>query len=73
MTKGTIGLNAGAIWNIIADDQNAISFDSLKEKTDLSDADLWTAIGWLARENKITIRTDQGKKPHFTSGTNFYY
>ncbi len=73
MTKGTIGLNAGTIWNIIADDQQVISFDALKEMTELSDADLWTAIGWLARENKIIIRTDKGKIPHFTPGTNFYY
>ncbi len=73
MTKGTIGLNAGAILNIIADDRNAIGFDALQEKTALSDADLWTAIGWLARENKIIIRSDQEKKPQFTPGANFYF
>lgn len=29
------------------------TFQELKEQIELSDAELWTAIGWLARENQI--------------------
>ena len=54
MTKGSIGLNAGAIWNL------------------LTDADLWSAIGWLARENKIEI-DNTSSHPIFCPGTNFYF
>lgn len=51
MTKGSIGLNAGAIWNLLSDGQHW-SFEALRAKSALTDADIWSAIGWLARENK---------------------
>lgn len=74
MTKGTIGMNAGTIWNIMADkEESPMSFDALKAKTALSDADLWSAIGWLARENKIEINTREGQLLCFHAGRNFYY
>ena len=47
MTKGSIGLNAGAIWNLLSDGQHW-SFEALRAKSALTDADLWSAIGWLA-------------------------
>lgn len=71
MTKGTIGLNAGTIWNLLSDGQHW-SFEALKNKTSLSDADLWSAIGWLARENKIEIDSSS-RKPIFCPGTNFFF
>lgn len=71
MTKGTIGLNAGAIWNLLADGK-PWSYEELKQDSSLSDADLWSAIGWLARENRIEI--DQtSTKMFICPGTNFYY
>lgn len=71
MTKGTIGLNAGTIWNLLSDEQ-PLSFESLKAKSALSEADLWSAIGWLARENKIEI-TNSDNCPTFGPGPNYYY
>ena len=62
MTKGSIGLNAGAIWNLLSDGQH----------WSLTDADLWSAIGWLARENKIEI-DNTSSHPIFCPGTNFYF
>ena len=44
MTKGSIGLNAGAIWNLLSDGQHW-SFEALRAKSALTDADLWSAIG----------------------------
>ncbi|MDL2266072.1 winged helix-turn-helix domain-containing protein [Parabacteroides sp. OttesenSCG-928-G07] len=73
MTKGTIGMNAGAIWNLMADGNTKMSFEALKVETALSDADLWSAIGWLARENKIEILDNDGSCLEFCPGTNFYY
>lgn len=71
MTKGTIGLNAGAIWNLLSDGQQW-SFEALKKKSLLSDSDLWSAIGWLARENKIEIY-DSSSNIVFCPGTNFFF
>lgn len=71
MTKGAIGLNAGAIWNIISDGERW-SFEALKKESLLSDADLWLAIGWLARENKIEI-DNTCSRILFCPGTNFYF
>ena len=69
MTKGSIGLNAGAIWNLLSDGQHW-SFEALRAKSALTDADLWSAIGWLARENKID---NTSSHPIFCPGTNFYF
>lgn len=71
MTKGTIGFNAGVIWNLLSDGQHW-SFEALKKKSSLSDVDLWSAIGWLARENKIEIDSSS-RKPIFCPGTNFFF
>ena len=54
MTKGSIGLNAGAIWNLLSDGQHW-SFEALRAKSALTDADLWSAIGWLAREIRLKL------------------
>ena len=54
MTKGTIGLNAGTIRNLLLDG-GCWSLEELKKATSLCEADLWSAIGWLARENMIQI------------------
>ena len=71
MTKGSIGLNAGAIWNLLSDGQHW-SFEALRAKSALTDADLWSAIGWLARENKIEI-DNTSSHPIFCPGTNFIF
>lgn len=70
MTKGTIGLNAGKIWNLMGDFPY-LTWDIIQKSTDLPDADIWSAIGWLARENKIEIDTSKST-PVFYQGTNFY-
>ena len=47
-----IGENAGRIWDAL-DKEGCLDRDVLLEKTRLSDDDLFTGVGWLARENKI--------------------
>lgn len=53
MDKYSIGKNAGIIWNLLSRDNKRWEYDELKKATGLSDRDLNTAIGWLAREDKI--------------------
>lgn len=72
MTKGKIGLNAGAIWNLLADGES-FTFETLKKRLALCDADLWSAIGWLARENKIELSDDTKHNLVISPGTNYYY
>lgn len=52
----TIGENAGLIWRIL-DEQHEMSLEQLQTRSELSEAALWAAIGWLAREGKIYCRT----------------
>ena len=52
MYKNVIGTNAGIVWRAMTSDRSW-TYEELKEETGLSDKELWTAIGWLARENQI--------------------
>ena len=54
MDKKFIGLNAGIIWRIISD-QRKWKYSELKRKSGLPDKEMYAAIGWLAREDKIEI------------------
>ncbi len=54
MNKETIGVNAGIIWNLLNNNE-AWNFSKLQKKSGLSEKEIYAAIGWLARENKIEI------------------
>ncbi|MDR0422094.1 MAG: winged helix-turn-helix domain-containing protein [Proteiniphilum sp.] len=54
MNKKIIGTNAGVIWDLL-NDYRKWDIPKLCEASGLSEKDLHTAIGWLARENKIEI------------------
>ena len=58
MDKYTIGNNAGILWNLMNRAGSPQNFEDLRQKTHLSDAELYAAIGWLARENKIEIEVE---------------
>ncbi len=49
-----IGNNAGLVWNTLSA-SNGQTGKSLKKATKLKDKDLYAALGWLAREGKISI------------------
>lgn len=57
MSVAEIGQNAGIIWNQL-NSKGALSYTALKFSTRLTDAELYAAIGWLARENKIKASGD---------------
>jgi hypothetical protein len=52
--KEKIGTNAGAVWSIL-EEQGPKSVKELKKLTKLVDKDIYAAIGWLAREEKLTF------------------
>lgn len=57
MNIETIGLNAGAVWNAL-NAAEAMGVKQLKKVTKLKDKELYAALGWLAREDKVNINVD---------------
>lgn len=49
-----IGTNAGKIWTIL-DEAGILNVKDLKKSAKLTDKDLYAALGWLAREGKVTL------------------
>ena len=54
MITSKIGENAGLIWNALQG--GALTTKALKKATKLKEADLNMALGWLAREGKVTFK-----------------
>lgn len=56
MNVDTIGVNAGKVWQVL-NDAVVMGTKQLKKATKLkTDKELFAAIGWLAREGKITLQ-----------------
>ena len=49
-----IGSNAGLIWAALENGEMEVK--SLKKATKLTEKDLSLALGWLAREGKVSFR-----------------
>lgn len=54
----TIGINAGKVWSIL-DETGRQTVKELKDTTKLTYNNLYAAIGWLAREGKIVLETEE--------------
>lgn len=59
MNKFKIGENAGIIWRKLENRGN-LTFEELQTETGLDQADVLLAIGWLAREDKISFNMESG-------------
>jgi hypothetical protein len=59
MYKAQIGENAGVIWRKL-ESKGKLNLEELQEETGLDLVEMLTALGWLARENKISISKDKG-------------
>jgi len=57
MNTESIGYNAGSVWTAL-NGAETLGVKQLKRITKLKDRELYAAIGWLAREDKIAIATD---------------
>jgi hypothetical protein len=58
MWKSKIGENAGTIWKAL-NELGKLNISALKKKTKLDDKHLFFALGWLAKENKISFLEDK--------------
>ena len=50
--KEKIGTDAGQIWKVL-DEEGVKGIKELKKITKLSEKEVYAAIGWLAREEKL--------------------
>ena len=57
MNTETIGTNAGSVW-VALNTADALGVKQLKKITKLKDKEVYAALGWLARENKINTEPD---------------
>lgn len=49
-----IGINAGKVWSQL-DEAGRQNAKDVKKVTKLTDKDLYAALGWLAREEKVVL------------------
>lgn len=54
-----VGLNAGAVWRTL-NQIGFISIGELSRKLDLGFQEVSLAVGWLAREDKVLFRRQNG-------------
>ena len=59
MYREEIGLNAGLVWNAL-NESEGLTLKGLKKVTKLKDKQLYAALGWLSREDKVTIEEVEG-------------
>lgn len=55
MNVKTIGLWAGAVWKALDEKEGSLGMKALKKATKLKEKELYAALGWLAREGKVSI------------------
>ncbi|MGI6047729.1 MAG: winged helix-turn-helix domain-containing protein [Petrimonas sp.] len=72
MDKKAIGTNAGIIWNLLNNNEKW-DVPQLTEKSGLSEIEVYTAIGWLARENKIEIEERPNNKHYYYLIVDYYF
>lgn len=54
-----IGTNAGLVWKVLSEG-GKMNVKQLKKATKLIDKDLYAALGWLAKENKLAFEELDG-------------
>ena len=57
MNTEVIGANAGTVW-VALNSADALGIKQLKKITKLKEKELYAALGWLAREDKVNIVPD---------------
>lgn len=53
MLQEKVGINAGNVWNVLNERGELLGKDLKKAAKLKSDKDLYLALGWLLREDKI--------------------
>jgi hypothetical protein len=57
-----VGSDAGKVWTVLSKKQTDIDISSLARLSRIGVNDVYTALGWLAREDKIEVKGDQKQK-----------
>ncbi|MCL1933093.1 MAG: winged helix-turn-helix domain-containing protein [Candidatus Azobacteroides sp.] len=57
--KEKIGNDAGCVWKVLDADRTPKSVKELKRATKLTDKEVYAAIGWLAREEKLAFQQEE--------------
>lgn len=57
MNSEMIGGWAGQVWNALSE-ADVLGLKQLKKITKLKDKEVFAAIGWLAREGKVSIQVN---------------
>ncbi len=60
MKTEQIGINAGLVWETL-EKNGEMNTKDVRKATKIKDKDLTMALGWLARESKITFK-EEGKE-----------
>ena len=68
MEINNIGNNAGLVWNAL-NTNGKMTETKLKKETGLATADFCAALGWLAREGKVStvVETRCGKECEYNT------
>ncbi len=53
--KEKIGVNAGLVWTVLSENKGKANLKDIKKATKLTEKDLYAALGWLAREDKVNL------------------
>jgi hypothetical protein len=73
MNIQSIGESAGIIWNLLQSESRKWDYKEIKQATGLSDRIINAAIGWLAREGKLSIEeTKVGRRNVLYIELNYY-
>ena len=65
MNADKIAKNAKLVWNVLKKAANRMTFIDMIVQTKLHATDLAYAIGWLAREDRISMIEENGKQYFF--------
>lgn len=58
--KHEIGTNAGIIWQTITARNGRVSFEELLNATGLTKSQVLLSLGWLEREDKVSLHGENG-------------
>ena len=58
--KEKIGNDAGRVWNVL-NEQGTKTVKELKKLTKLTEKEIYAAMGWLAREEKLHVEEKEAE------------
>ncbi len=61
MNATEIGTWAGAVWNAL-NENGVLEIKQIRKEAKLKEKEVYTALGWLAREDKIVLEENSEKK-----------